>query len=470
MEVIMKRISILLFVSIACLVAAPTAAWAGSHTIYVPPPNGVDDTANIQAGLNACVAYGRGCTVQLAAGRYLTRQLVTYNFQGTFKGLAKDQTIIEAIHPLTVTGFAGPSLCLPNLTDCLWPTLIIFVEGDIQVSDLAIRITAPPGTATAPYTLEGSLYTSLLDGLRFMGKHPTKVQIESIAMEGLSDDSSTSLGGFNVNNGIIYTGELPRSSTPFDYYFLSGSLTVRNSSFKSMVDGVSQDGFLQSSQITIGGSPSTGNHFDNLLLGIDMEGSQSSVFDISYNESSGIYTGMWVVPWAVFYATKTSRYLIHDNKFVGTGQYAEALYLYDDVSNPWIQAQVWNNTIEVQDTLSEGFGIYNTKGTVAWSNTITGSEGFDAIGLWNSSSSTVIGNNVSGFTVDPTGYALIYLDPSTTHDLIACNSASDAVLNQGTNNVVIGCQQLDSAAESVSPAASKHSLGLPKNRPWRRQP
>jgi len=33
----MKRISILLFILFTCLTAA--TAWAGSHIVYVPPPN-----------------------------------------------------------------------------------------------------------------------------------------------------------------------------------------------------------------------------------------------------------------------------------------------------------------------------------------------------------------------------------------------------------------------------------------------
>jgi len=36
-------------------------------------------------------------------------------------------------------------------------------------------------------------------------------------------------------------------------------------------------------------------------------------------------------------------------------------------------------------------------------NTVTGSDEADAIGLWNGSYDTVIGNNVSDFTVDPKG-------------------------------------------------------------------
>jgi hypothetical protein len=64
----------------------------------------------------------------------------------------------------------------------------------------------------------------------------------------------------------------------------------------------------------------------------------------------------------------------------------------------------------------------------------------------------------------------IYLDSGTSRDLVVCAESTDTVLNQGTNNVVIGCQQLDPAAKSVSPAASKPRHGLPKGKPWLRQP
>ena len=64
--------------------------------------------------------------------------------------------------------------------------------------------------------------------------------------------------------------------------------------------------------------------------------------------------------------------------------------------------------VEVEtDTQMEGICAYNTKGTAIWNNTVTGSNGADAIGLWNSSRDSVIGNKVNGFTVGPTGYAQI---------------------------------------------------------------
>jgi pectin methylesterase-like acyl-CoA thioesterase len=103
--------------------ASVTVTVIGS-TAQVPAPNGSDDTATIQSALDACVKHGPGCTVQLQAGTYKTRQLVAKNFQGTFKGAGMATTIIEALPalPVNVPDFLSAGECVPNLTDCLWPS------------------------------------------------------------------------------------------------------------------------------------------------------------------------------------------------------------------------------------------------------------------------------------------------------------------------------------------------------------
>jgi hypothetical protein len=440
----------LLWGILGLILLLPATVWAGGHTVKVPPPNGVDDTANIQAALNACVAYGPGCTVKLAAGKYLTQQVVVYNFQGTFKGMGIDNTFIEALPNLPVTNLTVTS-CQPNLTNCIWPGLFEFVDGSISVSDLSIKITAVP--ATLPWTdeVDTATHTMLYDVLGFMGQHPTDVTIDRIRMEGQPSALSTDFG-YNVTNGVHYSGELPRSSARFDYYFLSGSFTVQSSFFNNLFVAVSQDAFSKSSHVTIGGSPSAGNHVENTCGGLDMEASENSVFEISYNKSSGTCAGMWVVPtWVPFVPSSPSWYFIHDNKFIGTGQKADGMYLLDDVTNPWIQAAVWNNTVRVKDILSEGMGAYNTKNTAIWNNTVTGTDGYDGIGLWSSTLSTVTGNHVGGFTVDSTaGAAQIYLDPYTTYDLVVCANSKNTVLDQGTMNKVVGCQQSAASAEATT--------------------
>ena len=451
----------------------PAAIAAGELTQFVAPPNGTDDTANIQAALDACVANGPGCTVQLQTGKYLTRQLVEYNFQGTFKGMGNTRTTIEALHNLTVN-IPDPVVygeCLPNTTTCLWPSLIIFVDGNIRVSDLSIHVTAPPGTATTGWTVFGLQISSLLDGLRFMGQHPTDVSIDRISIEGLPDNSPNSFGivvgfgvGFNVVNEIIYTGELPRSSAVFDYYFLTGSLTVRNSSFKMALDGVSTDGFRRNNVVTIGGSSSAGNVFEDVYVGLDMEASESSVFDISYNQSSGLSYGMWVIPWQPVFAPATpSHYVIHDNKFTTTAPYAEGIFLQDNPVKPWIHATIYNNTIgPIQNSLLDGIGAYSTQNATIWNNTISGTA-VDAIGLCASgaltgctgtlqgtSFSTVVRNEVGDLTLDPTyGLAKIYLVPTSMLNVVACSSRDDTVIDKGTMNEVIGCEESTGGAQAA---------------------
>ncbi len=440
-----KRIGlrvVLLWGILGLTMLLPATVSAGDYTVKVLPPNGVDDTDNIQSALNECVAHSPGCTVQLDAGTYFTRQLVTYNFNGNFEGMGKNRTTIEAIHflPVFTRHIPTDGGCAPNLTDCLWPSLIIFVDGDIHVSDLSVKITAPPGTATAGWYILDSKVTDLLDAFRFMGQHPTYVTIDRIAVEGLPDDSPTSYG-VNVINSAIYAGELARSQTPFDYYPMSGgTLTVRNSSFKSVFDGVGQGGSLKDISVTIGGSPSTGNVFENVNVGIDLESSENSVVEVSYNTSSGNWYGMWVLDvWPAFAPSKPSQYSIHDNKFTTTGSNAGGIYLWNDPENPWIRAKIYNNTVEPKrGTLAEGIGAYNTQGTVIWNNKIRGS-GADAIGLWGCTSCTVSNNNLGGFTAHPS-LAQIYLDPKTSDDSVVCSNHNDTVLDQGTGNTAMGCQ------------------------------
>lgn len=294
--------------------------------MYVPAPNGTDDTANIQGALNKCVTYGPGCTVQLAAGTYRTKQVVVYSFQGTFKGMGMNSTTIEALPNLPVNWpDQTVASCQPNLTTCIWPSVFEFVEGNISVSDLTIKATAIP--PTQPYVYAGSPLNDLYEVLGFTGQYPTYVSVDRIGMEGLP----YSLGafGYTVENSVHYSGDFPRSSAAYDYYFLSGSFTVRSSYFENVGLAISQDAFSTSSQITIGGSPSASNHVENTCGGLDIEASENSVFEISYNESSGTCAGMWVAPtWVPFFPSSPSQYFIHDNKFIGTAQNADGMYLY----------------------------------------------------------------------------------------------------------------------------------------------
>ena len=446
------------------IVFLPVTVWAGSHVVNVSPPNGVNDTSNLQAALDTCVTYGRDCTVQLAAGKYLTSQLVAYNFRGTFKGKGKDRTIIEALPELEVTGLPEVppedyGLCKPNTTDCSWPSLLMFVDGDIHVSDLAVKITAVP--ATKPWFLLGYLkFTALLDAVKVMGQYRTNASVERIAILGTHDDSDTSLGGFNLGNGVHIAGELPRSKTFLDFYSLSGAFSVSNSSFKSMYSGGGIDGFGKDIHCVVGGSPSAGNVFDDVLEGIGFANMENSVVEVSFNVAAGAYDNIGVYPWFAQVPAKPSLFLIHDNTVKPAGPYADGVFLLDDPTNKWIYALISNNTVEAQNG-NGGISAYNTNGTTALNNKIFGN-GADGIGIWNGTYAAVLGNDVRNFTASP-DLAQIVLDGTTTHSTVVCKTSHDTAMDLGTDNKLIGCQQLDSSVNAYKmnsrPVLKKPPLG-----------
>ena len=94
--------------------------------------------------------------------------------------------------------------------------------------------------------------------------------------------------------------------------------------------------------------------------------------------------------------------------------------------------------------------------------------GSDGIGIWDGSNATVLGNDVSGFTVVP-DLAQIVLGGTTTHSTVVCENHNDTVLDQGTMNKIIGCQQLAAVAgNSTLSAAPAASVARP-DRPRRKQ-
>lgn len=442
------------------IMLVPITAWARGYTLFVPPPNGTDDTANLQSALDSCVAHGPGCTVQLAAGNYLTSQLVAYNFRGTFKGKGKSKTIIEALPNLPVHSWDKDNTTWwpPNTTDHTWPDLIMFVDGNIRVSDMTIKITAIPAVQT--WWFAGMDWHAMLTALRFLGQSRTNATVERVAIEGAPDDT-TRFYGVNLLNGVGYNGDLPKSNVFHDAYDLSGTFTVSASSFKTVADATfvgGGAGVVKDSRIIIGGSPSTGNVFEDVGYGIDLESLENSVVDASYNVAAGYYFSLDVYLWGAI-PTKPSLFLIHDNTFRPTGPYADGIFLLDDPTNRWIYALIYNNTVEAQDIGYGGISVYNTKGTTVWNNTVAGN-GADGIGLWGTTYSAVLGNSVRDFTPVP-DLAQIVLDADTSHSTVVCRTSTDTAMNLGTSNKLIGCQEVGSNAGTsrMSSGPSKMSVG-----------
>jgi hypothetical protein len=143
------------------------------------------------------------------------------------------------------------------------------------------------------------------------------------------------------------------------------------------------------------------------------------------------------------------------------------IFLQDNPVEPWIHATIYNNTIgPTQNSLLDGIGANNTQNATIWNNTIRGTA-VDAIGLHGTSFSTVVRNKVGDLTLDPTyGLAQIYLDPTSSLNLLVCSSRDDTVIDKGTMNEVIGCEESTGSAQAA-PAASTAHLAVTRPNPPR---
>ena len=337
----------------------------------------------------------------------------------------------------------------------------MFVDGDIHVSDLAIDVPSVP--STTPYFLFGYFkVAALIDAVRFMGQYRTNASVERVAITGMPDNSDTGLYGHNVNNGAVFLGEFPRSQAPFDYYFLSGTFSVTDSYFKTVSGGTGGGAFLKDSRIVIGGSPSSGNVFEDVATGVDLESIENSVVEVSYNNVASVegFSGVYIAPWCCRLVSNPSLFLVHDNTLKPKGPTTDGVFLYDDPANNWIYALVSNNTVEAQNGY-DGIGAYNTTGAAILNNKISGN-GADGIGIWNGTYAALLGNDVRSFTASP-DLAQIVLDGTTTHSTVVCKTSKDTAMNLGTDNKLIGCQQLGSSVSASKmnsrPVLKKKPLG-----------
>ena len=476
---------------LAASLAAPAAVMAGpfGFNVHVVAPNHVNDTADLQAALNACVGGGPGCTVQLLPGTYYTSQLLTYNFHGTFTGAGDGLTKIDAL-PLTNVNWPDPYVthCMPNFSTCIWPDLIMFVGGSIEVSDLSIDLsTYTNGAETSQWTLNGEPTALVGDVLLFWVQGRTDALVDHVSITGADDTESpvtNGYTGYNVVNGVTYiTNPNLTATTP-----MTGSFAVRNSSFQTMLEGVQVLGDFRSVPITVGGSPGAGNRIDDVVNGI-IVGGPGATYDVSADDATtnpnyaNAHIGVFVEPSGFETAsTPLSQVLIHDNNIESSdalGSFVYGLLLLDastwqlPPSEPavavyWFRGTILHNAISLPKPawlylFKDGIDVNNASGLLISGNTIndTGSTvgAADAIALWGdvtgsppSTNNVVIGNNVSGFTPDPTyGFAQYYLDPITSHNLVVCTTPKDTALDQGMYNTVIGCSAPTAATPGVTP-------------------
>jgi hypothetical protein len=187
-------------------------------------PTSTDDTANIQCAFDAAVAVGAGKSVRLAPGTFYTKQIAVEGFHGHFMGAGVKKTVVMNISNLSITPnfwFDAPD------KDNLWPTLFSFVNGDVVISDLAIHIA---GTEpTGGWEFQGVSVKELY-GAIFINGTKANARVYNLLVEG--EPMADSLFGYNLLNGIFYTGFIGETPAP-----ISGFFSVSNSTFRTLDSG-----------------------------------------------------------------------------------------------------------------------------------------------------------------------------------------------------------------------------------------
>jgi hypothetical protein len=253
---ILKKEQVLIsvfLIAILVLSSGSMVAFAKSNA-HVVKPNGIDDTADIQAALNACVGAGPWCTVQLVKGTYyVTSQITVYGFQGSFVGMGQGVTNIEV--PVSLPPPAA-AYNQPDLSSVWWladpgpsnpwPDIFTFVGGTFSISGMTITDTTYNAIGTPGwYSYPNTPFTALEAAIYITGGIPQQPQASAVVdhVTVVGGPGPTISEGTNMWNAIAYGGAfvVPSQNVPGgnfnDYILLPGTFSLTNSVFESVATG-----------------------------------------------------------------------------------------------------------------------------------------------------------------------------------------------------------------------------------------
>ena len=419
-------------------------ALAGVRVVRVAPPSGADDTAAIQAALDACVAAGPGCVVQFGSGLYKTRQVFAIGFHGAIQGRGAKLTTIEALPGLAVTQAQLYFMNPPSAAEP-YPVLISFWSSDVAAADMTLRVSAFQPT-TGWWWDVGVMRTSLDGLITVNGPQSGTASFDRIVFQGGPGETD----GMNLDNGPMVGDSV-----------VASNIRVRNCRFIAAGRGYTFAD-LTSARIVVGGAPWFGNTFEQGSMGGMFLDLYDSTVEESFNRivkpapqygaGINVYT-MSPQP------GKQSLVFLHDNAIDVDGDWIDGIDLvdyghFDGLKT--LQAMVWNNV--VRHGTGEGMvGVvsFGTDGAVIAGNQISGAPA-DGINILRSVSNLILANDLRGLHAT---HAPIWIQP-TSGRCTVYGDASTLVLDQGTDDTLIGVtpMTLAASASKAAPAPLQEKL------------
>ena len=382
----------------ALIVFVVAAAIPGVAVTHVIGPGGGDDTTAIQSAMDDCVASGKRCVVELQSGEYKVSGLSVTGFRGTLRGTGTDATTILA------SGSGGGM------------DLMRFVDSDVTVADLKIRLPSNIANLDSVIEITGALGNS----------HVTGISIEGYA------------GEYKAQKGVAIWG------APF----IGGSHQVTSSSI-SHIQWALVAVNTNDAHIRFGGAASKGNTIDHAGRAVTTMTLNNSQFDFAFNQAANVSGGPGMAIWGQF-ASEMSHYRIHHNslEYVGT---SPAICVWDRPNGmlpgpPTVtmQVEIMHNKIHMNAPVSHpdpaasfwwAIHPWLLEGPLIAQNEVTGSS---AIGIYLHGAirnGVVVRNDLTGFQdlVVP-----VKLDPETSHNVVVGGAQPVGVYDLGTNNILAG--------------------------------
>jgi hypothetical protein len=439
-----RTIGLLLGLSlIACI-----PALAAGDIYLVGPPSGGDDTAILQAALDYGASHP-GCVLQLSPGKFLTKQLLIDNFRGTIKGMGMGKTTIEALPELPVTQ-DDPFYFSPHSAQNLWPILMQFTDGDVFFSDLAI--TFPAAKATQDYIdysgPDKVTRNILIYVLRVTGQS-ANLTLNRVKMEGgLAAQMDPDYG--RLNHWMVVDFE------PLNFPgTLSGTLSVTASVFLNN-SGSIQAFALDTSKVTIGGSPSASNLFQDVEQPVYLQYFENSSSEVSHNNMVRTnWVGIGLNQACCGPSQTSSKFVVQHNNITVLPTYG-SYYGYwwpdgiDLIDYDWppdypqsVKSEfvVSDNTIQLANDTGAGVYALQDAGSIIANNRISGT-GWAALFLDGSTRDTLIGNNVQHHTSEVEGMAPITLWFNTSLSTVVGGPNAANAVDWGANNTLVGVNNM----------------------------
>lgn len=405
-----------------------------------PSGNYNDDSYNIQTALNNAVLSGPGSTVQLTEGTfYLKYRIEVEGFDGYFKGAGKEKTIITT-HDVVEFNLPAPDV----------ESLIKFRHGNINVSDLTIKISNP--TPCAGINDSGWGFKTALPSVITITGNSSNNPGDSHQDISCNFHNVKFIGGagdwmdyFNVNAFVWRTWDAMDWESPI--YTLQGDFNFTNCEFNKACRCICSD--LSDGPCVVGGDELSANTFEDTYYATLLVDMSNSTANVSYNHYSRVYTsGVQIFQGANVYTwdLSLSKYTICCNHIEARPfdpddpeSFSNGIAVYD--MGPWdgegkkLDVNINGNKIFLNNNIGGIFGCCVTDAVIT-SNKLWGT-GLAGIlfGIWDDPCSygLIKEGNVINLNAQ---LAPIWLGSGASNFLVYADK--NDVLDEGTDNVVIG--------------------------------